>query len=305
MSEGWLNRVALLGLVGVVLGALGANTVVDLDMFHEMALFRQSLAIGRIPLEDTFSYVPTVKPLIHYEWGTGALLYLVTVSCGLGASGRYLSVFYVAWICCVPAYVGKTKIGEVLRDLWIKRKGLLSAYWMACGALGLLAATQQQFWHLKIPTAAAGQEQRAGLIYPVGGVDYLAGHGFKGNLMVPFSAGSYVSWKLYPDVKVSVDSRFEVAYPVDWAMEQVRFYQGKDGWKETLNRYPTDAVLVPRLSPIDNLLDQATTTATEPNAIEWRRVYMDDGYSIFVRSHVGDRFVFVDNTGKQIVGRFP
>jgi len=220
---------------------------------------------------------------------------------------RYLSVFYVAWICCVPAYLGKTRIGEVLCNFWLRRKGVVFAYWAICGAFGLLLATHHQFWHLNIPTKTATHDKRGtpNLIYPVGAVDYLASQGFKGNLMVPFSAGSYVSWKLYPAVKVSLDSRFEVAYPVKWAVEQTLFYQGKDGWKETLNRYPTDAVLVRRDSPIDKLLEQPVITPMAPNAIEWGRVYTDDGFSLFVRSPVSERFAVVDNSGKKIIGRFP
>ena len=90
-----------------------------------------------------------------------------------------------------------------------------------------------------------------------------------------------------------------------WAVEQRLFYQGKDDWKETLNRYPTDAVLVPRSSPIDKLLEHPVITPTAPNAIEWRRVYADDGFSLFVRSPVSERFAVVDNSGKKIIGRFP
>ena len=82
-----LNRIAILGLIGIVLGLLGTSTFVDPDVFHSMALFRSALALGHIPTEDTFSYVPTVSPMIHHEWGTGALLYLLTVSAGLGATG--------------------------------------------------------------------------------------------------------------------------------------------------------------------------------------------------------------------------
>ena len=44
-------------------------------------------------------------------------------------------------------------------------------------------------------------------------VDILALAGAKGNAATPFAWGSYVSWRLYPNIKISMDGRYETAYP--------------------------------------------------------------------------------------------
>jgi hypothetical protein len=44
---------------------------------------------------------------------------------------------------------------------------------------------------------------------PVREVDILALAGAKGNVATPFAWGSYVSWRLYPNIKISMDGRYE------------------------------------------------------------------------------------------------
>ena len=52
------------------------------------------------PRVDVFSYVPTISPVVHHEWGTAAILYIVTVQLGLGANGlmlvKYLLTAFIA-----------------------------------------------------------------------------------------------------------------------------------------------------------------------------------------------------------------
>ena len=63
---------ALSALAGLFLCCIALNTFVDPDIWHEMALFREALALGYLPLADQFAYTPTVYPSVHHEWGTGA-----------------------------------------------------------------------------------------------------------------------------------------------------------------------------------------------------------------------------------------
>ncbi|HEY9074845.1 MAG TPA: hypothetical protein VIN67_12000, partial [Desulfobaccales bacterium] len=87
MSDIFLRRVALFGLGGCFLGAISRLNIVDLDLFHQMATIREVYRIGYFPRVDLFSYLPTVLPLSHHEWGAGALIYLITIQLGLGAGG--------------------------------------------------------------------------------------------------------------------------------------------------------------------------------------------------------------------------
>lgn len=120
--------------------------------------------------------------------------------------------------------------------------------------------------------------------------------------MVPFTAGAYVSWKLYPAVRVSLDERYEVAYPTQWIEEVVAFYNADPGWETTLTRYATDAVLVPWYSELNDLLGDAPDYA---GGRLWRCVYRDDAFSIFVREGIGSRFPARDRRGDMIAPRLP
>ena len=93
---------AALAVIGFVLVQICDQTFVDPDLWHEMALFREAIREGRMPLEDRFAYTPTVAPCVHHEWGAGAIFYLVATT--LGAPGlmtlKYALVAGVAAACC-------------------------------------------------------------------------------------------------------------------------------------------------------------------------------------------------------------
>jgi hypothetical protein len=228
------------------------------------------------------------------------VVFLLIAACQAALHYRHLSVYAVAWLCVVPAYVEGTALGRALQGTWDHKRPAMASIWAVIFLYGCGYATWNQFWHLRVPTFAPTAADDA---YPAGAVDYLRSQRFRGNLMTPYNAGSYVLWKLYPDVKVSADSRFEVAYPTAWVVEVALMYAGRDGWQDTLSRYPTDAVLVPRGEPLERLLaDPPTSPAGSP---PWRRVYQDDGYSLFARADFIPALPYVDRRGTPIRATFP
>ena len=130
--------------------------------------------------------------------------------------------------------------------------------------------------------------------YPVGPVEYLEQTGTTANVLVPFVAGAYVSWKLHPRVKVSIDSRYEAAYPPERLEEHVDFHSASPRWRAVLEAYPTDLVLVRSGSEI------AARMATQT---PWALVYQDDAYSLFSRPGLG--LPVVDRRHQRLLGRFP
>ncbi len=515
----WLKWSARFGIAGLFLGLISLFTIADLDMWHEMALFRESLALGWVPDHDLFAYTPTVYPSIHHEWGMGAILYLVAVSTGWGSAGlmalkyllsaaiaagcflcarrngtsestfvflapvaiilacigfttlraqvftlffltvllillqedrkgrrwwifawlplyavwenihggfivgagvfvlysleqfvsetvrqkslagalrssanlavtglimiallgvnpygyryvpylyhalllerpfmpewqplwktglflfpfyalslalavyafaarqmrylpgllivlatawpalwhvRHLSIYGVVWLCFVPAFIEPTALGRLIRRANANLALPLALIWLAIAITGAASGARNRFWQLRLPTAPPAHGDRYAIVYPAGVVKYLADNRFEENLMVPFEIGAYVSWKLYPHVKVSMDSRYEIAYPPEAAEENVAFYAGEKGWRETLDRYPPDAVLVPRWSPILKMLQTAEPGGETHK--RWVQVYQDDGYSLFVRGNLFERLPIVDRTGRSIKAEFP
>jgi hypothetical protein len=232
-------------------------------------------------------------------------LLLVLVTAGVAAQHfRHISLYAVVWFCYVPAYLEPTELSRSMRQIWMRVKGPQILFWSLAAGVGIASAVSHQFWQLRIPTTQA--EAEIGLpTFPAGAVAYLKEQGFQGNLMVPFESGAFVSWKLYPAVKVSLDSRYEAAY-LSGAVRQGRdFYLARPGWQEMLSRYPTDAVLVPRSSPLDRLLEGVGEESKELHGPPWRRIYRDDGYSIFACEAVAVGMPQVDRTGRPIAASFP
>jgi hypothetical protein len=155
--------------------------------------------------------------------------------------------------------------------------------------LGVALGVQSRAWRVRIP----GTEGEAR--YPVGPIDRLAGLGFRGNVLVPFSAGAYVIWKLAPAVRVSIDSRYEAAYPHEALADHLDFFYAAPRWRRVLESMPaTDVVLVPRRTPIGGLL------AREAG---WTTAYEDDAWVLFARP--GLALPYQDRRGERIEGAFP
>ncbi|HEY4395445.1 MAG TPA: hypothetical protein VGP64_15345 [Polyangia bacterium] len=82
---------------------LSTLTAFDPDGFHEMALFREWLRTGTLPLHDTFAFTPTIFPAVNHEWGAGALLYGLAE--GVGAPG----IMVWRWLVSVAVAVVATR----------------------------------------------------------------------------------------------------------------------------------------------------------------------------------------------------
>jgi hypothetical protein len=516
-----MRRILFFGLSGAFLAALSRLTFVDLDLFHEMALIREAWKIGFLPRVDIFSYIPTISPVVHHEWGAAAIFYLITVQLGLGAQGlmalkyllsasiaigcyrfsvrqgggnyvfsylaivglglgwggfttiraqlftlfflmiflflveedrkgnnwalwawlpfyliwlnvhggflvglgllaiytsekffmnfitdksfsksfkmaarpllfflascllipvnpygtdylpylwnaiiidrapyflewrplwkvswgtlslfslslgvvlyciyknelrkmpglfilaaiawlslwhfRHLSLYGLVWTCYAPAYLEKTPFGSLIGETMKRNSRSYKAIFLIIGIMGSCYAIRNQFWKLRIPTTA--EENKEGVpVYPAGAVAFLRDSKFSGNVMVPFNTGAYVSWNLYPEVKVSMDSRFEVAYPLEAAIENMRFYAADQGWRETLTKYRTDVILVPRWCSLDEAISDNGAGIHNSAPSGWQLVYIDDGYSLYMRSDLAKRFPLTDLRGTPIISRFP
>lgn len=540
----WLRAAAGFGLLGALVACLSRVRTIDPDLFHELALIRELLISGRIPVADCFAYTPTLAPVVHHEWGTGLILYLATVSSHLGGAGlmlveyclalfiaigsyacarrrgaslpvysvlaplglimawigfstvraqlftlafvvalqllltvdekqrrwwlpvwlvayvvwlnlhagflvgcglfvisaserlvretlarrslrsglrqvrylfacvglmifliainpygieyyrylwravplprtaitewrplwrinawellwalifsqlinlyairakgirgvlgiatvavpallafqhaRHLSIYAVVWMCYAPAWIEHTAMGQKIVRLWSTRARLVCAFWLILGTLGIIEGCRSRFWEPLLPTSPI-ETPYAVPIYPAGAVRYLAEHRFRGNVHTPFVVGAYVSWKLAPDVKVSTDGRYEVAYPPGQVEQLEDIFRMSPGWEATLDRFrDTDAILVPWWSDLGQSLtenspressprqnspggdslnpDSRATADSTTGATRWQRIYQDDAFSIYIRHELAARFPVVDRRGTSPRGEFP
>ena len=112
--------------------------------------------------------------------------------------------------------------------------------------------------------------------------------------MTPFTTGAFVSWKLFTSVKVSIDGRFEVVYPPGALAENHAFYQAESGWRETLDKYPTDMVLIATNRPVVEAMSHAEG---------WQRVYADDAFELY--APLARAWPHIDHRGQRLQGEFP
>lgn len=219
----------------------------------------------------TFCFSVAMAVVLYCVWSVGirnlaGILPLAATAMEALLHRKLLPLFAIAWLCYVPFYLRQIAAGRWIAEFVERRARFAVAAWTLLACASVVAAIRQRPWELSVPQP----------IYPVGAVNYLRQQNFSGNLMVPFRQGAYVSWKLFPAVKVSLDSRYEETYPNSVVESVFRFYEGRPGWQATLEAYPTDAVLVPRESAV---AQKITETG-------WRRVYRDREFELFIRPGV-------------------
>jgi len=128
---------------------------------------------------------------------------------------------------------------------------------------------------LKIPPLPE-QKKKFDIYYPVGAVEYINNHHITGNLLTEFDWGEYLIWILFPQCKVALDGRYETVYSEELANQYFDFINGGKNWREFLEKYPPEMVLIRSQGKLYTLLgaDQ-----------QWRQVYMDQGCALFLRSN--------------------
>ncbi len=210
---------------------------------------------------------------------------------------RHGSIFAVVWIAYVPAWISHAPLGRALvraidrhsTAVFVAARGLV--------AVGLLFACAHHFWLPTLPS----KPLHSSVCYPTQAVQYLKRHGFRGNLLTPFYAGSYVSWEMYPQVKVSLDGRYEVAYQEHVMLEHNQFSLGEGRWWELLDKYPSDVALIDthwKVCPLIQECFAANSTTPQPTLATWRIVYADDSYLLIARDHV--ELPSVDRSGQAL-----
>ena len=196
---------------------------------------------------------------------------------------KLLPIFAIVWLSCVPFYLQRTQLGEWILAFLSRRRTFMLVAWAALGFVSILAAVRQKPWHLYVPQP----------LYPVGPVKYLQEQGWRGNLMVPFRLGAYVSWNLYPAIKVSLDSRYEEVFSDNVVRPVFAFYEARSSWQQALSLFPPDLILIPLDSPVANRVSE----------IGWVRIYHDRQFDLYTPRQTA--LTQVDWSTVNFAGTFP
>lgn len=297
--ERWLHLalIAAANLLLVAVNPYGTNYYPYL--WRGLAISRRAIAEWG-PIWQPFPSFESVVlllslSLIFYAARTIGLRAMpgIAILCVTAAGGalhhRMIPFYAIAWTCYAPGYILATPFGVRLKALFDRPPLIHQAVWVLVSVFFLNVTITSRPWNLAVPGDGAVDE----VVYPTGAVEYLSNLRFKGNVMVPFEYGAYVSWKMYPSVLVSIDSRYEAAYPNWWVDESFSFYAARPGWKQTLAAYPTDVLLVRRTQPLAMAMKETN----------WRRVYIDRAYEVYERP--GLDLATVDYHNQAFEGRFP
>ena len=120
------------------------------------------------------------------------------------------------------------------------------------------------------PTAARCDEEK----FPLYEMEFLKINNIKGNLVTPFALGSYATYKLYPDILIFMDGRYEEVYN-DEEFKVLKQYDLVDkNWKDIFTKYPTDILMPYKESGTYTILKQ------EP---DWVHIFDGRICGIFVK----------------------
>jgi hypothetical protein len=127
--------------------------------------------------------------------------------------------------------------GPYFQAVWGRRFNLLPAAGLFYAGIALWVALHFLPGASLYPISPIGED-------PVREVDILALAGAKGNAATPFAWGSYVSWRLYPNIKISMDGRYETTYPESTFDLNNSFYDHQGDWLRLCREFKVDYVIL-------------------------------------------------------------
>ena len=150
--------------------------------------------------------------------------------------------------------------------------------WLGLGAAGLagVAVTTAVVLQQPLPIIAAAGTV-LGSTHPCGAVTFLRDNRLTGNVYNTLRWGAYITWELYPTIKVAMDGRNVSLFPRPMVEENLVFYNAR---AEALDlevplRYPTDFLLLPSDMP-------GRARVLEDR--RWRPIFQDDDSILLVRA---------------------
>jgi hypothetical protein len=204
--------------------------------------------------------------------GSELLLFGGTAAAGL-LSARHIPLFAVTAVPIIARHLYMalvdTPVAPLLRPVAPPTSRALAATnWLLLFLILLGAA----IW---VADRLATNDQVVARHFPVAAVDFLEESGLaQGRVYNHYDWGGYLVWRGIP---VFVDGHTEV-YGDEFFLYYLQTFDLGEGWRQPLDDFAVDYVLMKRSSPLATLLAVST---------EWRELYADDVARIFVRAGAG------------------
>ncbi len=156
---------------------------------------------------------------------------------------------------------------DIVKLFRFLKKGFIYFNILACAAILISAILFIPFKGLNIPKAQ-------GYKFPYYETEFIKINDIKGNIVVPFGFGSYVSYKLYPNNLIYMDGRYEEVYN-NKEYYVLRDYElAEPNWQDIVKNYPTDILMPLKYTEIYPVL---------LNNPDWKQIYEGVSCGVFVK----------------------
>jgi len=203
------------------------------------------------------------------------MLFLLVFGYAALRSARNVPLFAV-----VVAPILSNQLAYLWEGSWLQRhlsqKGKSSPNLRLCALNWFLLLLILSAGSFKVVLSLRENESLQRQTFPVAALDYLEKEGLRGNIYNLYQWGGYLIWRLYPEEEVFIDGRADV-YGDEFIEEYLEVYRVRRGWRDILEKYEVDLVLIDRGSALATLLDEDR---------DWQKAYEDEVAVIFVK--VGD-----------------
>ena len=197
---------------------------------------------------------------------------------------RHGSIYALIWLAYAPAWLSITPLGERIRGSLLRNQKQVARFALITSLASLAFTLWFSGWRPYLPVNAAGQRGD----YPLGAISYLETHHISGRFITDFDSGAYVTWRLYPQVLVSLDGRYEAAFQPGVLEEHLDFFNGLPNSGEILDRWGAGGILIPAGTKLYQQLHAQNSSTTEleisGSRRRWKCVYNDPGTSIWMPS---------------------
>jgi hypothetical protein len=205
----------------------GHPQVLVLELFLGLMLL---LALGTarpVPWRDLVVLLPMVHLGLHATRNTPLLVIVATP-----ILGRTVASFAGAQWGRLPRFG--------------RQAAVVGALGLLVSACGLVAGSREpaRVWNAFRPVFGV-----AAHAFPVGAADFLSREGRRGTLWNEYVWGGYLIWRLYPDLRVSIDGRTAV-YGPERFREHLAVVELEPDWQTVLGRLAPDAAIVRSRSPL-------------------------------------------------------
>ena len=149
-----------------------------------------------------------------------------------------------------------------------QRMAFIRLNWLLLGLVALAALVKIG---VALAPSAVAQAEKA---LPCGAVRFIQAEGLPGPMFNSYNWGGYLIWHLYPDYPVFIDGRTDL-YDDEFIREYVKVTLAKPGWREVLDHYEVNFILIESDSILAAFLAEGD---------EWQSVYDDAIATVFLRN---------------------